>query len=170
MDDQSDANVQDMHEDDYEDIRGDLTSVERTFLPTPVQEPFTTKGEIEKLARFFAELPETDEKVYFHGFLNQQHQFGFYDKTDLPYLMAQYEAAECAYIKSIPSYVYTRTTTTLLRNIRALFYSLIRGSIGISEDITNQRTALNQVRINRGFNDNTRRSRPGFFSRLAGGA
>lgn len=147
-------------EQDYQDLAGDLTAAERQLLPEESKEPMTSKGEVEKLARFFSNLPgPLEAKTHFFGFLNQAQQYGFYDKEDLEVLNLQFDIACCAYKNSVPPWEWKLDHSTMLANIRAEFFSLIRGAIGTDKDVTNARTALNSLKIHRGFSEQPRRRR-----------
>lgn len=149
-------------EEDREDLHGDYTDLERRYLDDAAPEPLTQKGEMEKLARFFAVLPGTDHaKTHFFGFLTQQQQYTFYDKDDLKILMMMYVQVEAEYVNGLPPWEYTPQTNTMLANIKTLFYSIVRGSIGTEREITNQRTALNKLSINRTYGDMTPKKRGG---------
>ena len=140
--------------DDEQDFDGDLTKMERGILPQAQQEPISNKDGVEKLARFFSDLPCPDiAKQCFFGFLTQLHQYGFYDRDDLPLLLLFYDKSEGAYVNSVPSWEWTHHHTLLLDNIRVMFYALIRQSIGTDKDIMNQRISLNAMRIQRVFGE-----------------
>lgn len=158
-------------EEDREDLGGDLTDVENKFLDYPAPEPLTQKGETEKLARFFSSLPGTDEsKKHFFGFITQQQQYTFYEEKDIPILMAMYVRVEAAYVNSLAPWEYTPQTTTMLANVKTLFYAIVRGSIGTRFEITNQRTSLNKLSINRSYGDTTLQKRGGVAGFFRGGA
>lgn len=161
-----DLSIDDIHELDLQDQVGNLTSLEQeNILPTFQQGVVTSKGEVEKLARFFATLPGTDSvKSNFFGFITQIHQYGFYDKSDLQLLMLMYEQAESAFINSVPSWEWTRHHTLTLNNIKAIVYSIVRGAVGTEHDITNQRTALNEMSIKRTFNEGRQKAKRNLFN------
>lgn len=147
-------------EADEQDANGDLTKIEQRILPQLNQEPLSNRDGIEKLAKFFSELPGPDiAKENFFGFLTQIHQYGFYDMNDLPLLLVFYDRAEAAYINSVPSWQWTRQHTLLLSNIQVMFYALCRQAIGTDKDIMNQRIALNAMRIQRVFGESNTNKR-----------
>lgn len=149
---------------DEQDYRGDLTSVEKSVLPRVSEAPSTNKGEVEKLARFFSELPgPAAAKENFFGFISHVHQYGFFLEKDIHLLLTFYEQAESAYINSVASWEWTREHTLLLNNVKVLFYSIVRGAIGTKEDITNQRTALNEMSIKRSFSEGRQKKKSWFF-------
>jgi len=149
-------------EEDREDLHGDYSDLERRYLDDLPPETLTQKGEMEKLARFFSLLPGTDEvKKHFFGFIAQQQQYTFYESEDMRVLMMMYTQTEAEYINSLHPWDYTPQTNTMLANIKTLFYSIVRGSIGTKHEITNQRTALNKLSINRTYGDTTPRRRGG---------
>lgn len=144
-------------ESDQQDIIGELTHAERLLNPlsqNQMQEPLTNKGEIEKLARFFAEIPGNKlAKDNFFGFLTQIHTYGFYDSNDMKILWLMYNQAEAAFINSVPSWKWTREHTLGLNNVRTVFYSIVRSAIGTDKDVMNSRMALIAMRIQRAFSD-----------------
>lgn len=147
-------------EADEQDMEGDLTKAERQVLPTLSQDPALSRGEMEKLARFFSALPGPDTaKENFFGFITHVHQYGFFKTEDLPLMMVMYEQAEAAYINSVKSWQWSREHTLMLNNTRVLYFSIIKSAIGTEDDVMNQRTALNAMRIQRLFGETTRRKR-----------
>lgn len=150
--------------DDEQDFEGDLTKMERGILPQTQQEPLSNKDGVEKLARFFSDLPGPDaSKMNFFGFLTQLHQYGFYDMNDLPLLLVFYDRAESAYVNSVPTWEWTRQHTLMLANIQVMFYALVRQSIGTDKDIMNQRISLNALRIQRVFGESGSSKREKFL-------
>jgi len=145
---------------DEQDFGTDLTKAEQRILPTQSQEVVTNKGDMEKLARFFAELPGPDaSKENFFGFLTHIHQYGFYVDKDMPIFILMYEQAECAYINSVASWKWTREHTLMLNNVRTIYYSILKSAIGTNDDVMNQRTALNAMRIQRMFGETAKPKR-----------
>lgn len=145
-------------EQDYEDQRETASSFiqDRTkgILPQQQSEASVNKGEIEKLARFFAQLPAPDQALnFFFGFLNQQQMYGFAKEIDSRILKMRLDKAIYQYMGSFPEYDWKREHALLLENVKALFTSIIAGSVGTKDNIQNMRTALNELRINRQYGE-----------------
>lgn len=147
-------------DDDNEDINAigfnPIQDRAKNILPTPQHEGHISRGEIEKLARFFSELPAPAQAMeYFFGFLNTQHQYGFCTPKDAEILNLMLDKAAYSYMNSCPPWQWKREHTMMLENIKATFRAIISGAIGTKDNIQNTRTALNELRISRGYADLT---------------
>ena len=148
------------NEDDREDIgelgHNPIQDRAKNILPIPHQEGNISRGEVEKLARFFSEMPSPEQaQNYFFGFLNQQQLFGFTNPQNAKILTLMLDRAAYSYMNSCPAWQWKREHTMLLENIKAMFMSIIYSSVGTKDNIQNARTALNELRIQRGYSDNS---------------
>lgn len=167
----NDVNIADDGEQEREDFG---TSPEQNIiqdrvsdiLPSNIEEATTSKSQTFELANFFSKIPDiAHAKKYFSGFLNQIQQFGFYDKSDTEILNLMFFKAKCAYMNSMPAYKWTKDHTVFLDNVEALFYAIVRGAVGTKENVQNQRTSLNELKISRNYGELGRR-RSGFLNRF----
>lgn len=145
-------------EQDYEDQReaGSTFIQDRTkgILPQQQTEGSVNRGETEKLARFFSQLPVPEQALsFFFGFLNQQQMYGFAKEVDSKILKLRLDIAVYEYMSSFPEYDWKREHALLLENVKALFWSIITSSVGTKDNIQNPRTSLNELRINRQYGE-----------------
>jgi len=143
--------------EDFADIGfNPLQDRTKNILPTPLHEGSVSRGEIEKLARFFSEFPAPQQaQAHFFGFLNSQQIYGFTTKQDAIILGLMFDKAAYSYMNACPPYQWRREHKILIENIKALFLSIMTSSIGSKGNIQNARTSLNALHISRGYSDLT---------------
>lgn len=166
------GNIEDDGHEEKEDlgINPEQEAIEanlKELLPNFEEQANHNKSEVEKLARFFAELPAPDQaRKYFFGFLNNAVQYGFFDTKDVQIMSLQFENAKIAYLNALRPWEFERVHPVMLDNIENTFYAILKSAIGTKESVQNTRTALNKLHIERTYGDNSPR-RKGFLGRFA---
>lgn len=155
----------DEESEDRQDIGMNPTaSRAQNILPQVEQTGSVNRGEMEKLARMFAELPGPNQaKEYFFGFLNQIHLYAFMGTIDAAILGLRLDKACYSYMNSCPPYQWKREHTMMIENVKAIFHSMLSSAIGSKGNVVNARTALNELRIQRGYMDHTPTKKRGMF-------
>lgn len=128
------------------------------ILPENIIQGTTQKSDIEKLARFFAELPAPEaSKEQFWGFINNAIQYGFHQSINVDIMMLEFENAYLQFYNSTPTWQWTRQHSLFFRNLRTVFYSLLVSSVGTQDHIQNTRTSLNELKISRQYGEYPRK-------------
>jgi hypothetical protein len=137
----------------------------KNILPAADNQGAINRGEMEKLARMFSELPGPEQaKEYFFGYLSHIHLYAFMSNLDTQILSLMLDKACYSYMNSCPPWQWKRDHTIMLENVKAIFRSILTSAVGVKGNVINARTALNELRIQRGYADLTppKKSRFGF--------